>query len=149
MNIEEYLDELIANGLERNHWFMTKQTMSDYYFPYYVGYVVDTYPDKHKQGQNFARYYMECFKGNPETKELYPKQWESENTYRNAIVAEFLGIIDRTTSRYDQASATAAAKAATAQTSKTATKAAKAGAASAAPSTNQRKEKQAGQSAAT
>ena len=110
MNIEEYLDELIANGLERNHWFMTKQTMSDYYFPYYVGYVVDTYPDKHKQGQNFARYYMECFKGNPETKELYPKQWESENTYRNAIVAEFLGIIDRTTSRYDQASATAAYK---------------------------------------
>jgi len=110
MNIEEYLDKLIDNGLERNHWFMTKQTMSDYYFPYYVGYVVDTYQKNHKQGQNFARYYMECFKSNPETKELYPKQWESENTYRNAIVAEFLGIIDRTTSRYDQASATAAYK---------------------------------------
>lgn len=110
MNIETYIDELIANGLERNYWFMTKQTMSDYYFPYYVGYVVDSYPSKHRQDQNFARYYMECFKNNPETKELFPAQWESENTYRNAIIAEFVGLIDRTTTRYDQAKATAAYK---------------------------------------
>ena len=64
MDIELYLDNLISNGLERNHWFMTKQTMSDYYFPYYVGYVVDTYPHKHREDQNFARYYMECFEKN-------------------------------------------------------------------------------------
>ena len=28
-----------------------------------------------------------------ETKKLYPKQGESENTYRNAIITEFLGLV--------------------------------------------------------
>lgn len=106
MNIENYIDELIDNGLDCNHWFMTKQTMSDFYFPYYVGYVVDTYPKNHRQNQNFADYYMECFKNNPETKDRFSIQWKSENTYRNAIIAEFVGMIDRKTPRYDQAKAT-------------------------------------------
>lgn len=108
MKLEEYIDNLIENGLDQNHWFMTKQTMSDYYFPFYVGYVVDTYPTKHRIDQNFQRYYTYCFSSNPETLALYPKQSESENTYRNAIVAEFTGLINRDDNQYAHATTTEA-----------------------------------------
>lgn len=108
MNIETYLDELISAGLDTNHWFMTKQTMSDYYFPLYVGHVVETYKNKHLPNQNFQMYYTQCFKENPETRKLYPKQCESENTYRNSIIAEFLGIIERKDNQYAHARITAA-----------------------------------------
>ena len=64
MNLEVYIDELINEGLNRNHWFMTKQTMSDFYFPFYVAKIVDTYQAKHKPNQNFESYYTECFKSN-------------------------------------------------------------------------------------
>lgn len=110
MKIEQYIDNLIEEGLEQHHWFMTKQTMSDYYFPYYVAYVVDTYATKHKEGQNFSKYYTYCFKNNPDTLERFPKQGESENTYRNAIVAEFLGLIERHDSQYKNAKSTEAYK---------------------------------------
>ena len=108
MNLEVYIDELINEGLNRNHWFMTKQTMSDFYFPFYVAKIVDTYQAKHKPNQNFASYYTECFKSNEETKEMYPKQCESENTYRNAIIAEFTGLIERKSVQYSQAKVTEA-----------------------------------------
>lgn len=110
MNLEIYIDKIIDDGLDRNHWFMTKQTMSNYYFPYYIAYIVDTYKTKHKIDQNFSKYYLECFKNNPETRELFPKQSESENTYRNAIIAEFTGLIDRKDNQYANATATDAYK---------------------------------------
>ena len=106
MNIEDYLDNLIEVGLEKNHWFMTKQTMSDFYFPFYVGHIVETYATKHMPNQNYQMYYTQCFKDNPETRELYPKQCESENTYRNSIIAEFVGLIERTDSQYAHANVT-------------------------------------------
>ena len=110
MKIEQYIDNLIAEGLEQHHWFMTKQTMSDYYFPFYVAHVVDTYAIEHQEGQNFSRYYTYCFKNNPDTLERFPKQCESEHTYRNSIVAEFLGLIERQDSQYKNAKATQAYK---------------------------------------
>lgn len=110
MKIEQYIDELINQDLKQHHWFMTKQTMSDYFFPFYVAHVVDTYATKHQKGQNFSKYYTECFKRNPDTLERFPKQGESENTYRNSIVAEFLGLIERQDSQYKNATATAAYK---------------------------------------
>ena len=110
MKIEQYIDNLIDEGLEQHHWFMTKQTMSDYFFPFYVAHVVDTYADNHQQGQNFSKYYTYCFKNNPDTLVRFPKQSESENTYRNSIVAEFLGLIERHDSQYKNARATAAYK---------------------------------------
>lgn len=108
MNIEHYFDELIEAGLDKNHWFMTKQTMSDFYFPFYVGHVVETYKNKHLTNQNFQMYYTQCFRENLETSKLYPKQCESENTYRNSIIAEFVGLIERTDNQYAHATVTGA-----------------------------------------
>ena len=106
MKFEEYIDQLIDNNLDMHHWFVTKQTMRNFYFPFYVAEIVDKYPIEHTINQNFAKYYSYKFKSNDETKELFPKQFEGENTYRNAIIAEFLGLINRTSSRYDQAQVT-------------------------------------------
>lgn len=108
MRLESYIDNLIANDLDCNHWFMTKQTMSDYYFPFFIASIVESYPIKRTAEQNYGRYYSYAFKNNEETKRLYPTQWESENTYRNSIVAEFLGLIRNDDRRYATAKATPA-----------------------------------------
>lgn len=108
MNLETYINNLVSNGLDREHWFMTKQTMSNYYFPFYVAHVVETFKEHHLSNQNFQEYYTQCFKENPDTLRLFPKQSESENTYRNAIIAEFLGLIERTDRTYANAQVTPA-----------------------------------------
>lgn len=108
MNLDTYLDELIKNGLDKNHWFVTKQTMSDFYFPFYIGKIVESYDDHHYPNENYASYYTRCFKENIETSTLYPRQCISENTYRNSIIAEFVGLIDRSNSRYADAVVTEA-----------------------------------------
>lgn len=108
MKLEQYIDELIQNDLDHNHWFMTKQTMSDFYFPFFIATVVESYPYKHTATQNFQRFYTACFQNNEETAALYPTQCESENTYRNTIITEFLGLVDNETRQYAKAHVTPA-----------------------------------------
>lgn len=110
MLIEEYIDKIIKDGLEKNHWFMTKQTMSDYYFPFFISTIIESYPICHDENQNFQKYYTKCFAENEETKKLYPKQGESENTYRNAIITEFLGLVANDERQYAKAMVTDAYK---------------------------------------
>lgn len=108
MDIEKYIDTILINGIDHDHWFMTKQTMSDYYFPYFIATIVENYPIKHTSTQNYQRFYTHSFNSNNETKVLYPTQCESENTYRNTIIAEYLGLIKNDNRRYDQAVVTPA-----------------------------------------
>ena len=108
MKLENYIDKIIGNGIDHNHWFMTKQTMSDYFFPYFIATIVENYPIKHTATQNFQRFYTYSFNENEETRLLYPTQCESENTYRNTIIAEYLGLIENDQRQYAKATVTPA-----------------------------------------
>lgn len=101
--IEMYIDELLKNDLDHSHWFMTKQTMTNYYFPFFIAKIVESFPTDHLDHQSFNQYYTYCFKNDQEASILFPKQTESENTYRNAIICEFLGLIQREKRTYDSA----------------------------------------------
>lgn len=104
-----YIDS-IYNELGKNYWFITKQTMSDFYMPFFIAQIVETYNSCKKHNETFGAYYSRCFKENEYTLAKFPKQSESENTYRNAIISEFFGLFNRTKSSYDSAVVTDAYK---------------------------------------
>lgn len=101
MILETYIDDILNSGLEKNYWFMTKQNLSDFYLPFFVAGIVESYPVHHKSSENFGTYYSRCFREDAYALSKYPKQAESENTYRNAITAEFLGLFYREGDKYD------------------------------------------------
>lgn len=106
--VENYIDKIISNGLEKDYWFMTKQTMTDFYFILTIARVVDSYKTSKKPNENFGLYYQRYFQENEFLKIKYPKQADSENTYRNSIIAEFFGLFKREKSSYDSAIVTPA-----------------------------------------
>lgn len=97
----QYIDNVLANGIGKDIWFMTKQTMSDFYMPFFIAEIVETYNEKKHSDESFGAYYSRYFRENPYMLSKYPKQCESENTYRNAIISEFFGLFYRTKSGYD------------------------------------------------
>ena len=99
--VENHIDKVLNRGLEKDYWFMTKQTMTDFYFILTIARVVDTYNTAKKSNENFGMYYQRFFNENPDLKNRYPKQAESENTYRNSIIAEFFGLFKREKTSYD------------------------------------------------
>ena len=108
--LENYLDNIISSGLEKNYWFMTKQTMTDFYFIFIIAKIVETYKTERKINENFGSYYQRFFSEDPYLRETYPVQTESENTYRNAIISEFFGLFKREKSGYDSGVVTPAYK---------------------------------------
>lgn len=108
--VKNYLDGILNHGLEKDYWFMTKQTMTDYYFIFTQAKVVETFNSKRLSNENFGAYYARFFRENPELNTKYPTQGVSENTYRNAISAESLGFFYRETDKYDSGVVTPAYK---------------------------------------
>ena len=99
--VKNYLDGILNHGLEKDYWFMTKQTMTDYYFIFTQAKVVETFNSRRLSNENFGAYYARFFRENAELNAKYPAQGASENTYRNAISAESLGFFYRETDKYD------------------------------------------------
>lgn len=93
--LKDYLDEKLNEGLDNNFWFMTKQTMTDFYFIFTTAKVVDTFNSKHTASENFGKYYQRFFNEDSYLRDNYPRQGESENTYRNSIISEYLGLVKR------------------------------------------------------
>ena len=85
--LENYIDSILKSGLEKDYWFMTKQTMSDFYLIFMIGKVVETYPQNKLSNENFGQYYQRFFKEAPFLRNKYPKQAESEYPYRNSLIA--------------------------------------------------------------
>ena len=108
--VENHIDKVLNRGLEKDYWFMTKQTMTDFYFILTIARVVDTYNTAKQSNENFGMYYQRFFNENPDLKNRYPKQAESENTYRNSIIAEFFGLFKRERTSYDSGVVTPAFK---------------------------------------
>ena len=93
--VENYLDDILNQGLEKDYWFITKQTMSDFFFIFTIAKIVKEYKVKKKPSESFGSFYSRYFLEDDYLKKAYPKQWESENTFRNAINAEFFGLFYR------------------------------------------------------
>lgn len=108
--VENYIDKILTNGLEKNYWFVTKQTMTDFYFILTIARIVDSYHVKKRPNESFGLYYQRYFNENEDLKKRYPKQAESENTYRNSIIAEFVGLFKREKTSYDSGIVTFAFK---------------------------------------
>ncbi len=104
--LEKYLNDIIDRGVKVDYWFMTKQTVSDFFLELFIAQIVDRFQLSDKK-YGFAHFYSEQFKQNDAMAKKYPKQM-GENTYRNAIIAEYLGLIKRSGSTYDTAEVTEA-----------------------------------------
>ena len=100
-NLNNYLKKIVEEGLDKNYWFMTKQTLTDFYLIYIIAKVVETYKSNKKPNENFGMYYSRFFSEDPFLKRNYPKQSGSDNTYRNAIISEFVGLFQRENAGYD------------------------------------------------
>lgn len=101
--LKKYLDDIIKRGVKVDYWFMTKQTV-DLYLELFIAQVVERYQLSEKT-QGFAKFYSEQFENNDEMAKKYPTQL-GENTYRNAIIPEYLGLIQRSGTGYDTATVT-------------------------------------------
>lgn len=108
INVENYIDSILMNGLEKDYWFMTKQTMTDFYFILTIAHIVDSFKTLKKPNENFGMYYQRYFKEDETLRKRYYKQAESENTYRNSIIAEFFGLFKREKVGYDSGAVTPA-----------------------------------------
>lgn len=106
--VENYLDDILNQGLEKDYWFITKQTMSDFFFIFTIAKIVKEYKVKKKPSESFGSFYSRYFLEDDYLKKAYPKQWESENTFRNAIIAEFFGLFYREKAAYDSSNTTPA-----------------------------------------
>lgn len=99
--VKDYLDGILNHGLEKDYWFMTKQTMTDFYFIFTQARVVETYNSKKLSNENFGAYYSRFFREDEELNAKYSAQGLSNNTYRNAISAESLGFFYRENVQYE------------------------------------------------
>ncbi len=108
--IKKYLDDIIDSGLEKNYWFMTKQTMTDFYFIFTTAKIVDEFSRRPNKEETFAKFYTNYFKNSSFLRKQYKEQAGSENTYRNAIISEFFGLIYRENKNYDSSKTTSAFK---------------------------------------
>lgn len=109
--VKDYLDEIINQGLENDFWFMTKQSMTDFYLIFTQSKVVETFNAHHKSNENFGTYYSRFFRENAELNKRYAAQGASDNTYRNAISAESLGLFYRENDSYTSGKVTPAYRA--------------------------------------
>ena len=106
----QYIDGIYSRGLGKDVWFMTKQSMTDFYMPFFIAEIVENYNSKRLIDEGFGTFYSRCFRENQYTLTKFPKQSESENTYRNAIIAEFFGLFYREKAGYDSGVVTPAYK---------------------------------------
>lgn len=98
--LKDFLDDLVNRGPQVDYWFMTKQSIK-MDFILYVAQIIERYQMTDKKVP-FATFYKNQFNDNPDMKLKYPKQI-SDNTFRNAIIAEYLGLTYRTSSQYKDA----------------------------------------------
>lgn len=102
--LKAYLDSIINRGVKVDYWFMTKQTVSDFFLELFIAQIVDRYQLSEKT-HGFAQFYSQQFKNNDAMATKYPAQL-GENTYRNTIIPEYLGLIQRSWAGYDTATVT-------------------------------------------
>ena len=95
MTMRQYLNNINENEIDHNHWFMTKQTMTNLYVPFYIAKIIEIFPEEHFQNENFASYYRRKFTEALDDNPDFYSQTTSDNTYRNAIISEYLGLTNR------------------------------------------------------
>ncbi len=103
--LKDFLEDIIRRGPQIDYWFMTKQSIK-IDFILYVAQIVERYQMSDKK-MDFATFYKKQFNDNPDMKAKYPNQI-SDNTFRNAIICEYLGLTFRTSSQYKDAYITGA-----------------------------------------
>ena len=103
--LKDFLDDIVQRGPQVDYWFMTKQTLSDFYFELFISQIIERYQISGKK-KCFDKFYSEQFKANHLMNEKYPKQGESLNTFRNTIITEYLGLTFRTGNTYDTSNTT-------------------------------------------
>ena len=96
-DLKMFLDDIVDRGPQIDYWFMTKQSIK-IDFILYVAQIIDRYQMSGKT-MDFATFYKKQFNDNPDMKAKYPNQI-SDNTFRNAIICEYLGLSYRTSSQY-------------------------------------------------
>ena len=106
--LKRYLDNIIERGVKVDYWFMTKQTGSDFFLDLFIAQIVERYQLSDKT-LSYGEFYSKQFKDNTAMNEKYPTQI-SETTYRNTIIAEYLGLVYRNGNDYDSAKVTDAYK---------------------------------------
>lgn len=106
--LKRYLDNIIERGVKVDYWFMTKQTGSDFFLDLFIAQIVERYQLSDKT-LSYGDFYSKQFKDNTAMSEKYPSQI-GENTYRNTIIPEYLGLIYRNDNDYDSAEVTDAYK---------------------------------------
>jgi len=104
--LENYLKRIALSEFENNYWFMTKQKLTDYYFFIVLGRVVS----KFSRNTNipFFQFYKDFFINDEYLSSNYKEQYRDDHTYRNVIIAEFLGLIKRDNSTYESSTVTKA-----------------------------------------
>ena len=103
--LKNFLDDIVQRGPQVDYWFMTKQTLSDFYFELFISQIVERYQISGKKNC-FDKFYSEQFKSDCLMNEKYPKQGDSLNTFRNTIITEYLGLTYRTGTTYDTSNTT-------------------------------------------
>lgn len=103
--LKDFLDDIVQRGPQVDYWFMTKQTLSDFYFELFISQIVERYQISGKKNC-FDKFYSEQFKADHFMNEKYPKQGASLNTFRNTIITEYLGLTFRTGNTYDTCNTT-------------------------------------------
>ena len=106
--LKKYLDNIIKRGVKVDYWFMTKQTGSDFFLDLFIAQIVERYQLSNKTS-SYREFYSQQFKKNIAMSEKYPAQM-GENTYRNTIIPEYLGLVYRNGGDYDSAVVTDAYK---------------------------------------
>lgn len=102
VDLIEYLEKIINDGLDKNFLFVTKQKMANFYFPFFVAKIVEEYSNA-ENTIGFATFYKNSFAKDAYMRTNYSEQAQSENTYRNTISAEFFGLIKRGGTQYNSA----------------------------------------------
>jgi len=96
--LKNFLDDLVTRGPQVDYWFVTKQSMK-IDFILCVSQIIERYQLSDKK-MSFSKFYRKQFENNPDLKEKYRKQI-SDNTFRNAIICEYLGLSYRTSRFYE------------------------------------------------
>ena len=99
-----YFNEIKENGMTNNIWFFTKQSFDNMMIIYY-SYIVKRYEEQ-VTPHDFAKFY---YKTGLEY-EYFNTIKHTEETYRNGVISECLGLVERENGNYDTIKTTPAFK---------------------------------------
>lgn len=102
----ELLEYLLKIKNNHDYWFVTKQTLSDFYFVFLISEILYNFRKKGKN-EKYPSYYTKSFSKISEFYPEYSKQTLSYETYRNTKIAQFFGLVSGD-SKYNKCIATEA-----------------------------------------